>query len=68
MNWKLSPDEKTWEYRDESGALVDSLIWDSFAVTYRDREGRRLGREFNAARAAVESGHKPAEEQGRLAL
>ena len=68
MKWKLSTDERTWEYRDESGTMVDSLIWDSFAVTYRDRDGRRLGNRFDLARLAVETNNKPEEAQGRLAL
>jgi len=68
MKWKLSADERTWEYRDDAGALADSLIWDNIAATYRDREGRQLGNNFDGARCAVESSHKPIEAQGRLAL
>ena len=70
MKWALSTDERTWEYRDGAGALADSLIWDNISATYRDRDGRQLGNHFDAARRAVESGHKPdpQEAQGRLAL
>ena len=71
MNWKLSNDERTWEYRDESGALADSLTWDNIAACYRDRDGRRLGNRFDLARLAVETNNKPEEPQeaqGRLAL
>lgn len=68
MNWKLSTDQRTWEYLDAAGAVVDSLEWCYREKCYIDFAGGRVGENFDQARRAVESGHKPAPKQGRLAL
>ena len=56
MTWTLSADERTWEYRD-GDKLLDSMVFDSLKLIYRDRTMMTLGREFKAAGRQIEKRH-----------
>ena len=57
LKWKLSADQNTWLVFDGE-RLVNTVHWDKerggFGA-YVDSSGRDLGREFNNAKAAVDS-------------
>ena len=65
MEWKLAKDGSSLEYRD-GDTVVDTLGWNSAAGCYVNRAGERMGREFNDARRAVESGVKPEERAQKM--
>ncbi len=59
MKWRIPAEKEDWAYVDDAGNVVDVLKYDNAKVTYTNQAGVPLGKEFNAARKAIETGSVP---------